>query len=787
MDLMDRVDSRIGFREIALQAGLLVLALAAVFPGTFLRGEMIAPGDILFRVPPWSHYAPADYQGFKNRTLLDFATVFYPLYAISKDSVQQGEWPLWNPLELSGMPLLADYQSAVFYPFRVLQMLFDLAVATTLFLLLKLWLCGMAAYICARGIRLSRGVACIFSLGWMLGSYNLLWCYWPLTDVAAWLPILFLAVEWILEGRYRKGFYLFLAGGTMMMLAGHPETAFTMNLGLGLYFLVRLGLDQRRGKALAARIGVLAGAWAAILLVCAAQLLPFIEYLPNSFSFAWHDQFSTVFHWPVRALVNLWAPRYFLTSAPNRVWGFDIPYYAAMMYMGILPWLGLGLLACKAPASWPHRRRVLALLLSALPGFLLPLNPPALGWVAALPVFRSIFLVYYAAFALFAIPLLGALGLERWFARPRRFRELGYLALTIVPGALFVGITYRLDASLMRGLKIDREVAAGVAVPALMLALSLVVFFASCRVRRPKLALGILAAILAGDLVGAVYGLQVTAPREWLYPATRLTDYLRALKPPCRIAADFGGIPVGALTCYGIEEQMGYDGIYPARMMHLQRALGADLWKAFEPAYATEYYLSDAQYPPLFPVDRPGYFEKITELDGIEVYRNLRALPRAYLADQMEVVPDTKTLYERMRQPDWDPAHLVLTDTPPATPFDSGAQAMGEQEPGHASGTAEVMGHRYTRVTVNVNAMAPAILVLADAYYPGWKAYVDGRDEPIFPAYHVSRGVIVPAGNHVVEFRYAPASFRIGLWISTATLLAAAGIAAIHGLRRPRT
>src|SRR5205814_7944695 len=65
----------------------------------------------------------------------------------------------------------------------------------------------------------------------------------------------------------------------------------------------------------------------------------------------------------------------------------------------------------------------------------------------------------------------------------------------------------------------------------------------------------------------------------------------------------------------------------------------------------------------------------------------------------------------------------------------------------------------------------PGYLVLADTYYPGWVARVDGVEQPILRADYLFRAVAVRPGQQVVEFRYEPTSFRIGAATSGLTLL----------------
>ena len=89
------------------------------------------------------------------------------------------------------------------------------------------------------------------------------------------------------------------------------------------------------------------------------------------------------------------------------------------------------------------------------------------------------------------------------------------------------------------------------------------------------------------------------------------------------------------------------------------------------------------------------------------------------------------------------------------------------------------------RVVVDATARRPAELVLTDLHYPGWKVTVDGEPAALHRVDYLLRGATLPAGRHRVEFRYQPASFRIG-WI--VSLLALAGLIATLavGLRRRR-
>jgi hypothetical protein len=89
-----------------------------------------------------------------------------------------------------------------------------------------------------------------------------------------------------------------------------------------------------------------------------------------------------------------------------------------------------------------------------------------------------------------------------------------------------------------------------------------------------------------------------------------------------------------------------------------------------------------------------------------------------------------------------------------------------------AGARAEVTSYRLNDVTVQVETPGPALLRLADLWYPDWRATVDGRSMPILRADYLLRAVPVPAGRHTVVFRFQPTVVRTGLMLSLVSLVA---------------
>ena len=87
-------------------------------------------------------------------------------------------------------------------------------------------------------------------------------------------------------------------------------------------------------------------------------------------------------------------------------------------------------------------------------------------------------------------------------------------------------------------------------------------------------------------------------------------------------------------------------------------------------------------------------------------------------------------------------------------------------------GTARLLSYGDEEVEVEVRVKARALLVLTDTSFPGWRATVDGEFASVHRVDYLLRGVAVKPGRHRVEFRYQPASWRIGWLVSGATALA---------------
>jgi hypothetical protein len=171
---------------------------------------------------------------------------------------------------------------------------------------------------------------------------------------------------------------------------------------------------------------------------------------------------------------------------------------------------------------------------------------------------------------------------------------------------------------------------------------------------------------------------------------------------------------------------------------------------------------------PVAPTDIPtGWYAMLRQVytggAGV-VYEYRLAMPRAMVIGAWHVVADTGR---------------AVIDSITAVVHNPGVFTYLASDPGIASGAADSAGsatithYALHRVDVDVDARRPAVLRLADLYYPDWKVTVDGKPARLLRADHVMRAVAVPAGRHKVQFKFASASFTLGAWLSLASACAA--------------
>jgi hypothetical protein len=175
-----------------------------------------------------------------------------------------------------------------------------------------------------------------------------------------------------------------------------------------------------------------------------------------------------------------------------------------------------------------------------------------------------------------------------------------------------------------------------------------------------------------------------------------------------------------------------------------------------------------------FALSRPGLaFEE----GKTRVYLRQEYLPRAWMASHAEIATDAETALTAVLANQNLLADVVILET------------MGQDPPPETSftlKTPDVIVQKQTLNSIILRATGPGFLVLADAWYPGWAATVDGVETAVYRANSVSRAVFLPEGRHDVMFRFRPADFYAGAVVSGAAWLSGL-IYLLWAARRGRT
>ena len=343
----------------------------------------------------------------------DFGLFGYPLAYFHRQSFWRGELPLWNPLSHCGLPFLAQWNTLTLYPLSLIYLLLPLTWSLSFFCLAHMFWGGLGMYFLAHrwtGHRLAAALAgLIFSFNGL--TMNAL--MWPnIVATLSWLPW----VIWLGQRAWREGRKAVVWGalaGAMQMLAAGPEAIL---LTWVILFVLVCGdwvhAAGERGKLVLRflAMGIL------VAVICAAQLLPFLELLARSQRDAGFG--SSEWSMPVWGWANFLVPLFRTSPTSQGLFMQHGQYWTSSYYAGIGTVL-LVAVAVRRVCDW--RVRVLAGLLClglvlALgdSGFLyrgLRLCCPGLGFVR--------YPVKFVVLVLAVAPLLAAFGFAVLTDKPR--------------------------------------------------------------------------------------------------------------------------------------------------------------------------------------------------------------------------------------------------------------------------------------------------------------------------------------------------------------------------------
>ncbi len=708
----------------------------------------------------------------------DFLQTFYALAHYAASRLQNGLLPLWNPYANAGHPFLADIQSAVFYPPRLLSVSLasirgfsyrTLELEAIVHCVLVAWF----TYLLARrltGSRVGGLVAAVaFTFSGYLTSYPLLQL--AILETQTWLPLILLCLE-LAADRFQRGecwhaMRWAIAAGVFMsiaLLAGHPQSGLLVGYASLAYGMFRLWprpfvFDRRTW---AWRLGLLAAFGLIGVGGAAVQLVPSWEFTRLSTRTILSFEESGTGFLP-----------YDLIQVIFPAVGGQFP----ALYVGILPLglVALALTAVRHDSKQPGKSR-------ATIGFW--------GWGLLIGLLIS----FGKHVSLYQVFYLLAPG-WKLFRDQERTIVWAVLAIALLSGYATAWLSRswatmrseqdRIDASPTKQLPIsgcspDRQLALGYCIGAACACALAVVFFVGYQVGYDKLwgfttaslylalmlflcviALrsrqpALLLALLAFDLLTITPTLHARpVAKADLLPFQSLVAIPQADKNTFRTAND-DVLPGSYGLLYGLEDLKGASPLLLSRY---------DQWLTRVPTKLA-WYLLNVRYVFSWQESLDVPAERIAEGTDpndkpVYLYRLLQLAPRAWLVGQAIVEPDPELALQRLVALDFDPTRQVLLTTVPANL--EVAESCG--------GTIAWHQRKPEYLVLSVKTDQPCILVLSELDYPGWQVTVNDKPATILKADVILRSLALSAGEHKIVFHFRPFSVYLGATVSIATII----------------
>ncbi len=642
----------------------------------------------------------------------------------------------------------------------------------------------------------------------------------------ATLPWLLMALERNREKFSLTNVFLLTLAMIALVSATHPQMMFYLGCAAGLYLITELAVRALRKEG---AVDVLKSAGALVLATGIAlgthadMFLSTQHYTPSStrgsaplvqMDGQQQDQsggndyeYATNWSFSPGEVMTFFVPNYYgfgntkieqpgrkEAQPTNLYWG-QMPFTDAANYMGI------GVLLLAILGAWYNRRDPFVIFLIVLSLFSLLLsfgkNMPILYDVFynLVPAFNK-FRAPSMALALlqFATPVLAGYGLASvigWVGKDEYKKPAliaaGATAAFLVIGFVWTSVNeqgYKDDVSeaLMQkyNSQIDERSAQSRAVITydemrsdwivtgfIALLFGAVIFAMQRGSIKPSAALPILILLMMTDLWRVdyrPYDPKEGSPEANVFRATDAVRWLQQDQSAYRIVDLSRRYPANWWAYHFIENVHGYSSAKLRVYQDMLDVAGPGAGREPVPGNSTIVnpflwdllnvkYLVSSQ--PIYQGVEPDF----RSTNGLLIYQNRSALPRAWFVDEVAVETDKRAVLNKLRDGTFEPdsiAYIEAALNTPVAPADS-----------NASVTVAERGNQ--RLVLRTSNTATSFLVVSEVFYDEWHCYIDDQEVPIHKTDFLLRGVAVPSGDHVVEFRFESPSFETGRTISIAS------------------
>jgi hypothetical protein len=790
------------FSKLAIVLAGIVLGQFLLYGPSLMGRKVLLPLDCL--AFPGSYLAntlqtPNHYQDLAP---LDLVLQFEPDRRFAMREIAAGRFPLWTPNHYGGVPFIC----AKYSPFFLFKCLAASPVILAWAQLLAALVAGTGAYLfCRRVLQVSFWPAIIIAWGYPMTGFFIFWQGHPVSASVYWLPWLLFAVDRTVRGNRIAAAALALVTG-LVLVSGHIDVAALVLLVSGMFALWCLRevhgrqiFCRKAGKAAL----ILTLGWGLGFLLAAPNILPLMEYARTGHRVS--ERFNGSQERPpvgLAALPQVVLPDMYGSTKNGSFPLFpegqrNVPESSAAAYAGVLATL---LVAPWAWCSRRHRSLNRFWILLAVLGLSWCLDLPGVVDCLSLPGVNLLSynrLVFATAFAILA---LTSTGLEAMLNGECQWRRGFWLPAALLAG-LCAWCLYRAEV-LPEPLATQFETMVRSGQPVLWIkdvdgvrqaqawfashykmsaawcgaGLVIWLVFRFGRLSRQRLA-AVVGVLLLGDLLWFSHGRNDQCDPALYYPEI---PALRAVAgaAPGRIIG-YNCFPASLAEAVGLSDVRGYDGVDPAQWVYLVNAT-ADEHSSKMDCSATTWLtprmeIAETNTARLSPIlDMLGVRHVIfrgSPPPGVKpefqspdywILENRSALPRVFVPQHVEVVTEDEERLEKLSAPGFNPRAVAYVESPVTLPPE-------------CRGVVKIQSEIPTRIVVTAQMETPGLLVLADRWDQGWRAYLNGKPAPILKTNYALRGVVLPAGIATVEFRYQ------SIAVAAAFLLAAGALVLLLG------
>ncbi|MBI2621383.1 MAG: YfhO family protein, partial [Candidatus Levybacteria bacterium] len=316
----------------------------------FINGLIPVPSDTIVGLyHPYRDLYAKDYPRgipFKNFLITDPVRQIYPWKELAISQFKNYSIPIWNPYEMAGRPLLANFQSAVFYPFNILFFIVPFWLSWSFLIMIQPLLGSIFMFLFLRNLKLDIFSSFFGGVVFAFSGFFVTWLEWGnVLHTALWLPLILLSIDKIFQHskeisniknkKFFVWFGILLFSSLASFFGGHLQIFFYVSIVTALYFIFRLYKQSKKFNILFVFLifSIL------FLILTSIQWIPTLQFVLLS-ARGLDQGFLDVEGWfiPWQHLVQFIAPDFFGNPTTLNYWG-TWNYGELTGYFGIIPLL----------------------------------------------------------------------------------------------------------------------------------------------------------------------------------------------------------------------------------------------------------------------------------------------------------------------------------------------------------------------------------------------------------------------------------------------------------------